>query len=99
MKKTTKGTGAVKVVGTVKGMRIESQFRRGGIMYAIVHRATRNSISRHDLIQAVAKATGASVRTIQSEISYLLNPKDHRNGNRVKGDARMSYGRIRLVAA
>ena len=78
---------------------IQSLFRGGSIMYAIARRSTKNAISRSALVLAVTRATGASYKTIQSEISYMLNPDDPRNGNRVRGDARTSSGRVRLIAA
>ena len=68
-------------------------------MCAIARKSAKNAINRSDLIAAVARETGASYKTIQSEISYLLNPRDPRNGNRVRGDARLGPGRIHLIAA
>ena len=82
-----------------KVKRLERLFRGGSVMFAIARRATRSAISRTALIRSVAKATGASIKTIQSEISYLLNPEDPRNGHRVRMDSRVGNRRVRLVAA
>lgn len=79
--------------------KVEQMFRQGTVAREIVKKASRKAISRGKLVSLVANKTGKSERTIQAEISYLMDPANIRNNNRVKLDGRLTTGRVRLIAA
>lgn len=74
-------------------------FRKGSIARTIVQIASRRAMMIDDVIERVAKKTGAAKKTIQWEFSCLCNPKDPWNHNRVRRDSRTQGDRVRIVAA
>jgi hypothetical protein len=78
---------------------LEEKFRKGSVMRHIVAVASRKFMKRDVLVKIISDKMKVPVKTVQSEISYLSNPDDHRNNGRVRLDKRSSKGYIHIIAA
>jgi hypothetical protein len=77
---------------------VSQLFRKGSVAFLIVKTASVDAIPRNELVKAVMKRKNVPLATVQCELAYLLNPKDPRNGHRVRRDKRTKK-MIRFVAA